>query len=138
MQVSSGSLMVPAEVQENAFGILEQVILQIPQSAQGLERLIFIGDSVEKLPVENKMTLKFFIDSLLLRMFILNASDIDMGGYGGQGRVWYRIFGSKKPDPTLESLSTDKTNVLIQSLLTSRQRQYLYEQKNLDFSYMIM
>lgn len=134
----TASLMIPAEIQENARIILNQVIAQIPQSTQGLERQIFIGDVVEKLPLENKMALKTFVDALLMRMFILNASDIDLGGYGGQGKVWYRIFGSKKPDPTLEPLSTDNTNVLIQSLLTARQRQFLYEQKNLDFSYMIM
>lgn len=134
----SVSLMIPADIQENARLVLNQVISQIPQSTQGLERQIFIGDVVEKLPLENKLLLKNFVDSLLMRMFVLNASDIDFGGYGGQSKVWYRIFGSKKPDPTLEPLSVDDTNIFIQSLLTARQRQFLYEQKNLDFSYMIM
>ena len=134
----TASLMIPAEIQENARLVLNQIISQIPQSTQGLERQIFIGDIVEKLPLENKFVLKNFVDSLLMRMFILNASDIDFGGYGGQGKVWYRIFGSKKPDPTLEPLSVDDTNIYIQSLLTARQRQFLYEQKNLDFSYMII
>jgi twitching motility protein PilT len=137
-QTATASLMIPPEIQEDARKILNQVLTQIPQSTQGLERQIFIGDVVEKLPIENKMMLKSFVDALLMRMFILNASDIDFGGYGGQGKIWYRIFGSKKPDPTLEPLTMDNTNVLIQSLLTARQRQFLYEQKNLDFSYMIM
>jgi twitching motility protein PilT len=135
---ATASLMIPAEIQENARLVLNQVISQIPQSTQGLERQIFIGDIVEKLPLENKFLLKNFVDSLLMRMFVLNASDIDFGGYGGQGKVWYRIFGSKKPDPTLETLTVDDTNIFIQSLITARQRQYLYEQKNLDFSYMII
>ncbi len=137
-QAASVSLMIPADIQEHARLVLNQVISQIPQSVQGLERQIFIGDVVEKLPIENKALLKNFVDSLLMRMFVLNASDIDFGGYGGQSKIWYRIFGSKKPDPTLEPLTMDDTNVFIQSLLTARQRQYLYEQKNLDFSYMIM
>jgi len=132
------SLMIPADIQENARLVLNQVISQIPQSTHGLERQIFIGDVVEKLPLENKQLLQNFVDSLLMRMFVLNASDIDLGGYGGQSKVWYRIFGSKKPDPTLEPLSMDDTNIFIQSLLTARQRQFLYEQKNLDFSYMII
>lgn len=132
------SLSIPPDVLENARVIIKQVIAQVPQSTQGLERQIFLGDMVEKLPLESKVALKSFIDILLMRMFILNASDIDFGGFGGQGKVWYRIFGSKKPDPTLDAFPVDETNVLIQSLLTSRQRQFLYEQKNLDFSYMIM
>jgi twitching motility protein PilT len=70
-------------------------------------------------------------------MFTINASDIDLGGYGGQGLVWYRVFGSKKPDLTIQRLEFDEINILIQSLLMARQRQVLYENKNLDFSYMI-
>lgn len=134
----TASLTIPPDVHENARIILAQVISQIPQSTQGLERQIFIGDVVEKLPIENKLMLKNFVESLLMRMFVLNASDIDFGGFGGHGKIWYRIFGSKKPDPTLEPMTVDDTNILIQSLLTSRQRQFLYEMKNLDFSYMIM
>lgn len=135
---STASLILPPEIVDGARTIIQQVIDQIPQSTQGLERQIFLGDMVEKLPIESKHALRLLIDSLLMRMFVLNASDIDFGGYGGQGKVWYRIFGSKKPDPTLDAFPVDYTNVLIQSLLTARQRQFLYEQKNLDFSYLIM
>ncbi|MCK9408959.1 MAG: PilT/PilU family type 4a pilus ATPase [Bacteriovoracaceae bacterium] len=133
----TASLVIPSEIISSARTILNQVTAQIPQSTQGLERQIFIGDFVEKLPIENKQMLKNFVESLLLRMSLINASDIDFGGYGGHGKVWYRIFGAKKPDPTLEMLSVDDTNILVQSLISARQRQFLYEVKNLDFSYMI-
>lgn len=136
--MAPASLIIPSEILEGARSILQQVRQQIPESTQGIERQIFIGDFTEKLPLESKIILRRLMDSLLMRMFVLNASDIDIGGYGGQGKVWYRIFGSKKPDPTLEAFSMDDTNVLIQNLLTSRQRQYLYEIKNLDFSYMVI
>ncbi len=136
--VPTASLVIPTEILENARVILDQVITQIPQSTQGLERQIFIGDYVEKLPLENRQMLKFFVESLLLRMSLINASDIDFGGFGGHEKVWYRIFGAKKPDPTMDPLSIDDTNILIQSLISSRQRQFLYETKNLDFSYMII
>lgn len=134
----TASLVIPTEIIENAKTILTQVIEQIPSSTHGLERQIFIGDFVEKLPLENKQMLKDLVESLLLRMSLINASDIDLGGYGGQGKVWYRIFGAKKPDPTLAYFSVDETNVLIQSLISARQRQFLYEMKNLDFSHMII
>ncbi len=133
-----GSLLISPEIQAAARQVLNVVIQQVPDATQGLERQIFIGDIVEKLPLENKISLRNFMNSLLMRMFVLNASDIDMGGYGGQGKIWYRIFGSKKPDPTLEPLTMDDTNILVQNLLTARQRQFLYEMKNLDFSYMII
>jgi twitching motility protein PilT len=117
--------------------VLQQMITQIPESVYGLERQIFIGDLVEKLPVESRTILHTFTNSFFLRMFTINASDIDLGGYGGQGLVWYRVFGSKKPDLTIQRLEFDEINILIQSLLMARQRQVLYENKNLDFSYMI-
>ena len=106
------SLVMPTDVQEKAKTILTQVLSQIPESTQGLERQIFIGDVVEKLPIENKTALKDYVEALLMRMFVLNASDIDVGGYGSHGKIWYRIFGSKKPDPTLEPLKIDETNMV--------------------------
>jgi len=125
------------DLQVKARGILRQMVAQIPESVYGLERQIFIGDLVEKLPVESRTVLRDYINSILMRMFTINASDIDFGGYGGQGLIWYRVFGSKKPDATIAKMEYDETNILIQSLLMARQRQVLYENKNLDFSYMI-
>jgi twitching motility protein PilT len=135
--VAAPDLALVDENQLKARQVLGQMVAQIPESVYGLERQIFIGDLVEKLPVENRTTLRTLINSFLLRMFTINASDIDFGGYGGQGLVWYRIFGSKKPDQTIPKLEFDEINILIQSLLMARQRQVLYENKNLDFSYMI-
>ena len=54
----TASLVIPADVVQKARAILNQVIAQIPVSTQGLERQIFIGDFVEKLPIENKQMLK--------------------------------------------------------------------------------
>jgi len=125
------------ETQVKAREILAQMVAQIPESVYGLERQIFVGDLVEKLPVESRTVLRNFINSILLRMFTINASDIDFGGFGGQGLVWYRVFGSKKPDLSFAKLEFDEINILIQSLLMARQRQVLYENKNLDLSYMI-
>lgn len=125
------------ESQVKARELLKQQVATIPESVYGLERQIFIGDLVEKLPVESRTLLRELINSFLMRTFTINASDIDLGGFGGQGSIWYRIFGSKKPDATIEKLGSDEINILILSLLMARQRQVLYENKNLDFSYMI-
>src|SRR5450759_524976 len=125
------------ESQVKARELLKQQVATIPESVYGLERQIFIGDLVEKLPVESRTLLRDLVNSFLMRTFTLSASDIDLGGFGGQGLIWYRIFGSKKPDPTIEKLGSDEINILILSLLMARQRQALYENKNLDFSYMI-
>jgi twitching motility protein PilT len=68
----------------------------------------------------------------------INASDIDMGGYGSGGYIWYRIYGDKKPEQTLGKFTLDEFNVLIQSILIERQRLFLYENRSLDLSYSIV
>jgi twitching motility protein PilT len=77
------------------------------------------------------------MDSYLLRMARVNASDIDMGGYGTVGHMWYRVYGEKRPSPDLGKFTLDETDLLIQSILIERQRLFLYENRNLDFSYAI-
>ena len=123
---------------EQALEILTQIRSALPLSVVGVERQMLIGDLVARLSAEEKLTLKSVVDGFLLRMFDVSASDMDLGGMGSYGKVWYRIHGVKKPDPSIPQFSEDDTNALIQSILAERQRQYLYEIRNLDFSYMIV
>jgi twitching motility protein PilT len=128
----------PPPVISEAQKILKDVAAQLPGTVQGLERQMMIGDALTRTDETAKMKLLSLINHFLTRMFTLNASDIDMGGYGSQGSIWYRVFGSKKPDPTLGKYSPDEMNILIQSTIGERQRTFLYENRNLDFSHMIM
>jgi twitching motility protein PilT len=123
---------------DEARTIIKQIVSNIPETAYGVERQMLIGDLIARQSQEEKIIIKKLFDSFLLKMFDISASDIDLGGYGAQGKIWYRIHGSKKPDPDIEPLSYDETNVLIQSILIERQRQFLYENRNLDFSYTIL
>jgi twitching motility protein PilT len=122
---------------EEARSIIKQVVNSIPETAYGVERQMLIGDLVSRQSQEERVIIKRMFDGFLMKMFDITASDIDLGGFGCQGKIWYRIHGSKKPDPTLPTFSFDETNVLIQSILLERQRQFLYENRNLDFSYTI-
>src|SRR5579862_6980253 len=123
---------------EDAKTVLHHLVTSVPETVLGVERQMLIGDLVVRLTQEEKLLLKQFMDSFLLRMFENSASDIDMGGNGSQGKLWYRIHGNKKPDADMAPLTEDETNALIQSILAERQRQYLYENRNLDFSYSVL
>jgi twitching motility protein PilT len=118
--------------------ILKEIASQLPGTVQGLERQMMIGDALTRTDETAKMKLLSLVNHFLTKMFTLNASDIDLGGYGSQGSIWYRVFGSKKPDMTLGSYSPDEMNILIQSVIGERQRTFLYENRNLDFSHMIV
>jgi twitching motility protein PilT len=113
------------------------MVSNIPDTAFGVERQMLIGDLVSRQSQEERVLIKRMFDTLLMRMFEITASDIDLGGFGSQGKIWYRVHGVKKPDTTLPDFTFDETNVLIHTILLERQRQFLYENRNLDFSYTV-
>lgn len=122
---------------EPALRTLKQIAAAVPDTGQGMERQMLIGDLVAKQSPAERTALRKLMDSYLLRMSRINASDIDLGGYGCGGHIWYRVYGDKKPDAELGKFSYDEFNVLIQSILIERQRLFLYENRNLDFSHSI-
>ena len=117
--------------------LLKELASQLPSTVTGLERQMMIGDVLGRMDDGDKQKLRALLNYFLLRMLSINASDIDQGGYGSGGQIWFRIYGSKKPDKTLGVYTGDETNYLIQSVLGERQRAFLYENRNLDFSYML-
>lgn len=122
---------------DEGFTIIKQIVGSIPETAFGVERQMLVGDLVSRQSQEERVLIRRMFDGFLLRMIETNASDIDLGGFGSKGKIWYRIYGLKRPESTLPTFTFDETNVLVQSILLERQRQYLYENRNLDFSYTI-
>jgi twitching motility protein PilT len=123
---------------ETAVKTLREIASSVPDTGLGIERQMLIGDLVAKQSPAERMALRKLMDSYLLRMARINASDIDLGGYGSGGHIWYRVYGDKKPDKDLGHFTYDEFNVLVQSILIERQRLFLYENRNLDFSYTII
>jgi twitching motility protein PilT len=122
---------------ETARRTLKNVATSIPDTAPGMERQMLIGDMLSKLSPAERSGLRKLMDTYLSRMGKINASDIDMGGYGCTGTIWYRVYGDKKPDRELGQFTMDEFNVLIQAILVERQRLFLYENRSLDLSYSI-
>jgi twitching motility protein PilT len=133
--VSISSDLPPVVV--DAKKILKDIASQLPKSVTGLERQMMIGDVMTRTDETNKMKLLALMNHFLSRMFTIHASDIDMGGYGSQGYIWYRVYGSKKADSSLGKYTPDEINILIQSTIGERQRAFLFENRNLDFSHML-
>ncbi len=123
---------------ETAIKTLQDIAASIPDTVPGMERQMLIGDLVAKQSPAERTALRKLMDSYLLRMSRVNASDIDMGGYGSGSNIWYRIYGDKKPQKDLGNFTLDEFNVLIQSILIERQRLFLYENRSLDLSYSIV
>lgn len=108
----------------------------IPRTLASVERQQYIGrELLQKASEPDRLMMRDFIDAALRQMRVMDASDIDMGGYGSGGKIWLRIQGVKKPVEAWGKFSTDETDILIQNLVMESQREHLYANKNLDFSY---
>ncbi|MGC8595530.1 MAG: type IV pilus twitching motility protein PilT [Candidatus Kryptoniota bacterium] len=124
----------PSEIRS----LLKGLSSQVSELLVGIDRHIFIGNLLSNLPDGERALLRRYFDSFLTKMKMVNASDIDLGGHGAAGMIWYRIFGSKKPDTEWGTYTSDETSFLLQNILSERQRQFLYDKRNLDFSYTVI
>ncbi|HIE03434.1 MAG TPA: twitching motility protein PilT, partial [Candidatus Latescibacteria bacterium] len=114
---------------------MAKLIAKLPSHVIGPERVRFLGDLVRTARDELRRDMQGIVHGWLVRMSQNEASDIDVGGWGCGGKVWYRIHGVKRPDPDSQVLSLEETDLLLLNLLTDSQREFLFEHRNLDFSY---
>ena len=115
---------------EAAKEFLKPLISQIPDTLYGLERMVHIAKVVNEMDVEKKMLLKGVIDSCILRMPDIDASDIDMGSSGCRGKVWYRVQGSKNPDPEAGEYTEEETNFMLLNIIMEKQQDLLFKERD--------
>ena len=117
--------------------IIQQVAKQIHPGMIGENKWQLMAQLIEDQTDEFKLAIKKHFDAFLLHMKRLDASDIDLGGPGCKGRIWFRINGNKQPDKNLSEYSIEETDLLISNLLTEQDQSKLLQQRNLDFSYRV-
>ncbi|MCG8372217.1 MAG: Flp pilus assembly complex ATPase component TadA, partial [Balneolales bacterium] len=122
---------------ENISRLIKPIIERIPRTARGTDLHKRIGDIIEESDISLRVDLKEALDSFLVNMIKIQASDIDLGGPGCAGKIWYRIFGDKNPLKLPQKISYLESDVLLHNILLFTQRERLIEEKNLDFSYSI-
>lgn len=121
---------------EETKGLLSVAAERIPPHLLGVERMVWIRHQLLMLMSDDeKNLLHKFIEECLLMMRELEASDIDMGGWGSSNHIWLRIHGNKRPMPELGTYTIGEFDVLILNLLQETQREYLYKNRSIDFSY---
>jgi twitching motility protein PilT len=109
---------------------------EIPSTLYGIEKQKYISrEIIKRLPGEQLEIFRMLVNNLLFKMRDVHASDMEIGGWATRNMIWLRIHGSKRPIPEFGKFENDEFNILIQSLLGSEQRDILFENRNLDFSY---
>jgi twitching motility protein PilT len=107
---------------------------QIPFYVQGIDRVSSISTIVTGNP-QYRIEGKNYLDSLLRKMIDTEASDLDFGGMGADGKLWLRVQGRKFPAPDSDGLSYDDSTAVICSVLSDKKIDSLMISQNADFSY---
>ncbi|MGE5400354.1 MAG: type IV pilus twitching motility protein PilT [Ignavibacteriales bacterium] len=115
--------------------ILQEFVADIPPTIFGPDRISWMIEHFGNLGDNQKGILLCMVNKMLTVMIERDASDIELGGHGTAGHIWFRIFGKKQPVNDLPAFTSDETAVLILNLLNENQRSYLTRNRNLDFSY---
>lgn len=115
--------------------ILDRHLQEIPIQLSGPDRAEFLAGKLPSMDQDTRLELRKYAESFLNQMSLLSASDIDLGGHGCNGKVWYRIHGTKKPWERGPEFAYDQFTLLILNLLSDRQIAFLIRNKSLDFSY---
>jgi twitching motility protein PilT len=114
---------------------IQKIVTSIPSTCNGPDRVSYLIDLLPKISYEEKELIITAFNNLLKVMIDREASDIELGGFGTNGYVWYRVYGNKSPLPELVKFSHDESALLILSILNEKQRKSLEKYRNLDFSY---
>ena len=115
--------------------ILKKYILKVPESILGAEKVNFIVEMAQQMPGEDKVALHKMVNHILTLMIEHEASDVEIGGHGTDGFIWFRIHGNKIRVEELPRFTPLEASLLIVSLLTNNQCKHLLVGRNLDFSY---
>lgn len=115
--------------------ILSNFAKQIPPTILGPERINFVISNISKLPQNQLFALINYVNSILSLMVERQASDVEIGGYGCDGNIWFRVYGKKERVKDFPELTLDESNILIVSILNQNQCYFLRNNRNLDFSY---
>ena len=110
---------------------------QLGSMQEGVEYHQAIGEILERLPDPTRIAMRNIIENYLIYMDDNEASDIDLGGPGCRGTIWYRVHGVKSPVEADGTLTLVESDFLLHNLLTESQRREMIEEKNIDFSYSI-
>lgn len=117
--------------------IIDPVRNALPRNLTGVEFFRALYEKIRQMPDEHLIYMRELLDSWLLRMDDIDASDIDMGSNGTANRIWYRIYGTKAPWLEGPEIHVKDMNIILLSVLMPAQFNFFMDRKNLDLSYVI-
>jgi len=121
---------------QDAKNILATLSEQVVAIGEGVESLNNIGGIVDSQPDDIRRRMQHAVEYLMISMETKDASDMDFGGVGSNGYVWFRVYGVKRPfHPELGDFTAEETDILLLNLLKQGERENLWKNRQIDFSY---
>jgi len=121
-----------------AKAIIESVKRFVPdETIFDIEYCKNIYTAVKNLEREKLLVLRDLVKHFLHIMEEKEASDIDLGGLGTNGQVWFRVQGQKTPEESLGKFTLDEFDILLLSLLEDKQAEIFFLNRNFDFSFIL-
>ncbi len=105
----------------------------IPEYVFGVNRIKHINKALSDNPAWRNESFTL-LKNLLAKMISIDASDLDFGGPRSKGKIWYRVYGDKKPDLEAGDIFEDEAIAIALSILSADQKKLLITNKNLDFA----
>lgn len=115
------------------FSFLNEMQIALPESLTGTARFQAINKMLTYNP-EWKAEVKQQLHQLLHEMRKHGALDMDIGGPGSRGKIWYRIYGDTTPKEEQRIYSNDEVCLMLISALNNEQKIELFNKKYLIFS----
>jgi len=116
-----------------SLSFVDKLKTAIPEYVFGVNRIKHINKFLSSNP-EWRTESYTLLKKLLSTMISKDASDLDFGGPRSNGKVWYRVYGEKTPDPEIAEISKDEAIAIVLSILSNDQKKLLISHKNIDFA----
>jgi len=111
----------------------QELQASLPEHTYGVEYCLAV-DAWLTQHQEARVECVNIVRSMLLKMEEYSASDLDLGAAGCNNQIWLRVYGIKKPYPVFGTFSFLATTSMILCWLSTLQKKYLYNRKDVDFS----
>lgn len=130
-------IQIDSQLTTDSFNILRKYTSQIPTHYFGIDRILFLESLINGMTIEESQQLLKLFDEFLRVMLFREASDLELGGFGTDGYLWIRVYGTKTIVEELPRFTFDESALIILNLINEKQRALLLKNRNLDFSYSI-
>ena len=116
-----------------SFSFLNEMQIALPDSLAGTARFKAINKMIAY-HISWQQEAQSNLKQLLSEMKNFGALDMDFGGPGSNGKIWYRIYGDTSPKEDERLLAYDEVTSMLLSVLTNEQKVLLFGEKYLVFS----